>query len=869
VKTVFRERRFKLLLRLMPGAFREEHEREMLRVWKDEAGDAAREGRRRYVWTEALKDTLRVAPREHAAIWSRNLRFAARSLRRSPALAVAAISTLALGIGATAGVFTLVNAVLLRPLPWTDPDRVGILWSVQPSGERTWLSLPELEELQRDVPAFAGVCGLTDLRPTLLLDGGGQEIQALAVSHQFFRVLGVVPRLGRDFSAEDDRDGAAPAAVLSDAFWRAQFGANPAIVGRRIRLNEREYAVIGILPADFALLPASTVLPDRVDVWLPLATHLPARDRSVRFLHVLARLRPDVSFSHAADELEVYGRRVSSQFPTVYRGGRWRFTIQAFKQDVLQGARTALSLIFGLVLLVLLMACANVANLLLARGEARRAELAVRTALGAGPARLAGELLAEALVLAAAASALGFALAAAVPRMLRTLDPGALPRLDGANVDLRVTGFFAAVTLVTTAIFVCVPLVERARLGPPGAALAGRSGGRTRRSARIGRAVVVFQTALATTVAIVALFLSATFEHLHGAELGFATDSLLTARISLSPRYTEGADAARFFESATAVVGKTSGIVGAAAISQLPLSGAMLGSTFVVEQGPDGRRVDADLRGVTPDYFDIVGTRVIQGRAFTGRDRANTPAVAIVDELFARRLSTGGNVVGRRVRWIRQPGVDIEIVGVVRPVRHRGPAEPPRETVYRPFQQHPRSSMFLVAKTRFDAAAAAESMRAAVRTVDPTQPLADVFTMRQRLEKSVARARTSLMLAGALAALALSLGVIGIYGVLAFGVAQRLREFGVRMALGATPAAVRRLVVREGLLLTLMGTAAGAAGAALVASAVRTTLYGTGAMDVRQYVLGIGIVLLPSLLAFWVPARRASAADLNTVLRAE
>jgi putative ABC transport system permease protein len=864
---VFRKRRFTLLLRLLPGAFREEHEREMLRVWEDEAREAGGDGTR--LWVAALTDTVRVAPREHAAIWSRNLRFAARSLRRSPAFAVAAISTLALGIGATAGVFTLVNGVLLRPFPWTDPDRIGIVWPVQPRGERTWLSLPELDDLQRDVPAFAAVAGFTDLRPTLLLDGAGQEIQALAVSHQFFGMLGVVPSLGRDFSPEDDHDGAAPAAILSHAFWRAELGGNPGIVGGRIRLNEREYAIIGVLPSSFTLLPASTVLPDRVDVWLPLATHLPARDRNVRFLHVLARLKADVTFSRAAHELDAFGARVSGRFPAEYRGGAWRFTIQPFTDDVLRSATTALYLIFALVLLVLLMACANVANLLLARSEGRRAELAVRTALGAGPARLAGELLAEALVLAGAGSALGLALAAGVPRMLRALDPGALPRLNETQVDLRVAGFVAGVTLLSIAMFACVPVLERVRAGAISAAIAGRSGGRTRRSARVGGILIVLQTALATTVSIVALFLTATFVHLHGADLGFATDNLLTARISLSPKYAAGADAARFFEAATAAVGQTSGMVGAAAITQLPLSGAMLGSTFVVEPGPDGRRVDADLRGITPDYFDVIGTPLVRGRGFTAQDAANTPHVAIVDELFARRLSPDGHVLGRRVRWFRQPDADIEIVGVVRAVRHRGPAEPPRETVYRPYQQYPRWSMFLVARARFDAAAATESVRVAVRTVDPAQPVADVFTMRQRLDRSIGRVRTSLMLGGVLAMLALSLGLIGVYGVLAFGVAQRLREFGVRMSLGATPAAVRRLVVKEGLMLTLPGIAAGAAGAAVVASVVRSTLYGTGATDVRQYVLGIGIVLLSSAVAFWVPARRASGADPVVVLRAE
>jgi predicted permease len=328
-------------------------------------------------------------------------------------------------------VFTLVNAVLLRPLPWTEPDRVGIVWAVPPTGERTWFSFPELEELQREVSGLASVAGFTDLRPNLVVDGVGHEVQALAVSHQFLTLLGVLPELGRDFSPEDDRNGAAPSVILSDGFWRTRFGADPGILGRPIRLNEREYSVIGVLPSTFAILPASSVLPERVDVWLPLEPHLPSRDRSVRFLHVLARLRADVTFSQASDELHAYGMRVSRQFPAAYRGGQWRFSVTSFKDDVLAKTRTALYLVFGLVLLVLLMACSNVANLLLARGERRRAELAVRTALGAGPARLAAELLAEALVLSAIGSALGFGLAAVAPRILRTVGPGSLTAFAG------------------------------------------------------------------------------------------------------------------------------------------------------------------------------------------------------------------------------------------------------------------------------------------------------------------------------------------------------------------------------------------------------------------------------------------------------
>jgi putative ABC transport system permease protein len=865
---VFRERRYQWLLRLLPGSFREEHERELLRVWKEEAGDANPERHTR-VWAGALKDTMRIAPREFAEAGLRNLSTAMRAFRRAPAFALAAVLTLAIGTGATAAVFTLVNAVVLRPLPFAAPDRVGIVWALQPSGDRTWLSFPELEELQREVPALGAAAGLTDLRPTLIQDGVAHELQALAVSHDFFAVLGVTPTRGRGFSVDDERDGAAPVVILSDGVWRTRFGAQPSVIGRRMRLNDRDYEVIGVLPPTFSLLPASTVMPEHVDLWLPLEPHLPARDRSIRFLHAVARLGPDVTFAQADQQLRAYGMRVTGSLGAVYRGGTWQFTVVPFADDVLKSARTSLSLVFGLVLLVLVMACANVANLLLARGEARRADLSVRAALGAGPARLAGELLSEALVLAVAGSVLGFALAAIVPSLLRAWDPTALPRLEDAEVDFRVAAFTAFVSLGCAAVVAVAPLVERARLRGVNTALVGRSGGRTRRSARAGGALVVIQTALATTVLITTFFLTATLVQLHRTNLGFATERLLTARIGLGPQSAVSADPSRFFDAAVAAVERIPGVVNAAAITQLPLSGAMLGSTFLVEPGPEARRIDADLRGITPDYLDVAGIATMRGRAFNTHDAATAAPVAIVDAAFAERLRPDGDVVGRRIRWVRAPEVEIEIIGVVRSVHHRGPAAPVRETVYRPHRQYARASMFLVTRTTTDPSTIAPDIRAAVSGVDPTQPVADVLTMAQRRDASVQRTRTVLLLAGVLSGLALALTIVGLYGVLSFGVAQRLREFGVRLSLGASPASVRSLVLKEGLTLTSIGLAAGVAGAVGVAMTIRSALFGTNVADPRQYAYGVAAVTVVSVIAFWAPARRASAVDPAITLRAE
>ena len=456
------DRGFRWVLRLLPRSFREEHEREILRVWREEVRDAGDPHSSR-VWIRALKDTLRVAPKDGIRVFQEHRRGGAAAAQIA-AFALTAVLTLALGTGATAAVFGLVNAVLLRPLPWRSPGNVGLVWAVQPSGQRTWLSFPELEDLQQQPGGLSGASGISDLRPQYERGGVGHELQALAVSHGFFGMLGVPTALGRDFAAEDERPDAAPVVILSDAFWRAQLGGDPAAVGRSLRLNGREYSVVGILPASFVLLPASTVSRIAPTCGCRSSRIWRLAIRSVRFLHVVARLGPNATFDWADDELRARGARIPREFPASYPGGTWDLRIVPFKDDVLRDSRVALYLLFGLVLLVLLMACSNVANLLLARGEARRTELAIRTALGAGPARLAGELLAESFLLSACGSALGFGFAAWLPTILRTLDPGALPRLADAGVDWRVVLFVLGLVLLTIVVFASVPLVERLRI---------------------------------------------------------------------------------------------------------------------------------------------------------------------------------------------------------------------------------------------------------------------------------------------------------------------------------------------------------------------------------------------------------------------
>jgi putative ABC transport system permease protein len=824
------------------------------------------ERRRRRLPHAAVSALRDAASREVASLCLRNVALGVRRSRREPGFAIAVVVTLALGTGAAGAVFSLVNAVLLRPLPWRSPESIGLVWATTPAGQRTWLSFAELQDLQRDTRALDGAAGLTDVRPLLTMDDTVREVQALAVSHNMFALLGVRPALGREFTADDDRPGAHPAVILSDAFWRTQYAADSAIVGRTLRLNDREYVVAGVLPESFELLPASSVLPEHADVWLPLEPHLASRERSVRFLHVIARVRGDATFAEASADVQSYGARATSQYAAAYPGGAWSFAIVPFKDDVLVRVRPALSLLAGLVTLVLVMACGNVANLLLARCEARRTELAVRAALGETTVRLAGGLLAEALLLATAGSVAGACLAATVPPALIAIDPGAMPRLTSTRVDGTVVMFMAAVGALTAVVFVAAPLVERLRARALTPLFAGRGAGRTPRAVRFGRCVVIAQTAFATAVVIATAVLVSSFLRLLDTSLGFVADGVASARVTLLPKYQDAPAWTRVFRDVTAA---REGAVAFAAITQLPLSGAQLGSAFAVDASPQAPRIDADLRGITPAYFDVMRVALVAGRAFSDRDDNAAPPVAIVDEGFARRLSPDGNVLGRRIRWIRQPDRDIQIVGVARPVRHRGPDDSPRETVYRPFGQYPRSSMYVVTRGREDRSASAAALTAAVAAVDPRQPLADVASMTQRVERATSRMRTSVMLAGALAALALVLAVVGLYGVLSFAVARRMREFGVRLTLGARPADIRRLVLREGLTLAAGGACIGVLAAALAAAVADATRIGTPGDAIASYAGGAIVVFVASALAFWLPARRASRVEPIVTLRAE
>jgi putative ABC transport system permease protein len=857
---------FRALLRLFPSDMRESHGREMEQVLREQhrtRGPGI--GGLVVFWIRAIVDILRTAPRQHAETFVQDVRYALRGLRRAPAFAAVALATIALGTGATSAVFAVVYSVLIRPLPYPDADRIALVWAVTPEGRRTWLSPPEIDDIRERATALDGVAGLTDLRFALTGAGTPEEVNVVGASANLFQMLGTPSEIGRLFQPADDVETAERVVVLGHGLWTRRFGMSPSVLGTTLRLDGRPYTIVGVLPKDFGIVPPSSVFPARVDAWVPLQTHLPARARDVRYLHAVARVRSDVALDSARQQVAAIGPALSSDFASAYRGRTWNFDLVSMQADVVRGVRPPLLILLATVGLVLLIAAANVATLLLVRGESRRREMAIRIAVGASGSRVIRQLLTEGLVLALIGGAMGLALAGCVPAIARVQALASLPRFADVRIDWYVVAFAGLISCATAVLFTLAPALQRRdgreALSPVA----------SRRSIGVGRGLAAAEVAFAAMVLVVALMLGRSFARILDVAPGFESSHLISARVGLSPQYETPEEINQFFDRALEQVSGLPGVESAAAISQLPLSGSALGSTFtgVVDAAGEPQRIDGHLRGVSTGYFETMGIQLLEGRTLTPADAPSTPFVAVVDELMAKRLSPDGRAVGQRIRWIREPDVDIQIVGIVRPVRHSSLDQDPRPTVYRPHTQYPRSSMYIVARVSRDPAKASSALTSAVHAVDPNQPVSEMATMESLVSRSIAQPAFGAASGFALASLALSLAGVGVYGLLAFAVAQRTREVGVRLAVGASRSQILTLIVKDGARLAFAGVIAGAAGAVALGRWISAIVPGAGAMDAGIVLTAAGTVMCSALLASWLPAQRASRADPSVVLRAE
>lgn len=859
------------LMRLLPVDVREDHGREIAQVLDSQYRELRprRLARLRF-WTSAVVDILAVAPAQHLEILGRDVRYALAGLRRSPGFAAAAVATIALGLGLVTAIFTVVNAVLLRPLPYADPERVALIWAVTPDGTRTWFSAPEVHDLAERSTALEGIAGLTDLRMAFTGGVAPEELDVVAASAALFPLLGVRPHIGQFFTAADDRDAAPGRVVLSHALWLRRFGGAPDVLGRSITLDGRGYTVIGVLPPDFTFVPPSSVFPARADAWVALEPHLPTRARDVRYLHAVARVRSGVTLEAAAHELAAIGRTLAGESSSASGGRAWTFEIVRLQEDVVGAVRPALWLLFAVVALVLLIACVNVAALLLSRAEARRREMAIRAALGASRARLVRQLLTEGLVLALFGGACGLTLAAATPALAMVPALASLPRFAEISVDWRVAVFAGGASMLTALLFTLAPAFELTRRGTSRPQESLRAGASPPGSPRAGRVLITIEVAVASAVLVVALLLVKSFARVVDVDPGFSTDGVTTARVALPPKYTTGAQMTQFFDDVTERLAHAPGVAAAGAVTQLPLSGAALGSTFLsAGSGAEPVRTDVDLRGVTPGYFRAMGIVLLEGRQFERSDSASAAGVAIVDETFARGAWPGADAVGQRIRWFRQPDVELEVVGVARPVRHASLDRTPRPTVYRPHAQYARGTMYLVARSAGSGIVPPSVIEQSVRAVDPDQPVSEPATMAALARRSLARPGFGASLGAVLAAAALLLVAVGVYGLVAFAVRRRTREFGVRLAVGATPRSIVRLVVADVARVAVPGAALGLILAAAGMQRLRSLATEVAAPDAATFAIAAGVVVAMALLACGVPSRRASRIEPLAAFKSE
>jgi len=808
-----------------------------------------------------------------------DVRFAIRTLIKQPAFTLVSLLTLALGIGANTAIFSIVNAVVLRPLPYREPDRVVMMWSHWTRWTKTWVSEPELADYRAQATTLEHVAAIDTA--SFNVTGAGEAVRVGAIQAQAaaFDALGVQPIAGRLFTADEDRPGMAHVALLSEGLWRSQFGSDPSILGRDVQLDAVPYTVVGILPASVRVpIEYSRRTPGQI--WVPLALDKPdPQERGSHGLYAVARMRPGVTLTQAQAEIDTITAGFLKKYPDLY-DPKFGLTLVPAPVEVFGEVRPALLVLLLAVGAVLLIACANVASLLLARSEARQKELAIRAVLGAGHWRIVRQLLTESVLLAAAGGLLGIAVAYGLTRALVVLDPLKIPRVQDVTLDTTVLLFTAALALLTGLLFGIFPALHAAR-GDLQPAL--KEGGRDSRVATgwLRRVLVVGEIAASVVLVAAALLLARSFARLLDVDAGFNASHALTLRTSL-PRasYPNATAQVTAYTEIGRRLRESPGVVAAGAVTGLPLASTR-GDWGIRVEGltpPPGGSFAADWQVVTPGYFEAVGTPLRSGRTFTDADRADTLPVIVVNETMALTFWPGTSAIGHRLTMGGSMRF-ITVVGVVADAHHRGLDQTPRPEMYRPHAQFrygatdPNAaavdSMTWVVRTVADPAAAIGHARAAIRAVDPALGVSEVATMERVLADSTSDRRLNMLLFAMLGGLALALATVGVYGVIAYSVTQRTHEIGVRMAIGARPGDVMRMMLDEGGKLALAGVALGSAMALAGARLIRGLLFNVSAADPITFIVVAAGLFGIALLASYIPARRATRVDPMVALRGE
>jgi putative ABC transport system permease protein len=806
-----------------------------------------------------------------------DLRYALRMLRKSPGFTAVAVITLALGIGANTAIFSVVNAVLIRPLPYPNANRLVMIWERRlPDGEPQNPTSPAtFLNWKEHATVFEQTAAYFDW--TKILTGGAapERLNVQEVSPNFFALLGVKAALGRTLLAsEDNVDGANDVVVLSFELWQRRFGSDPRIVGRNIVLNGRPQTVVGVMPRGFQFfVKHGSLAQEQPQAWLPLT--FSAKDPSFhgRYLQAVGLLRPGVTLPQAQSAMSSLALSLEAQDPESMKN--WTVNLVPLRTQFVGAIEPTLRVLLGAVGLVLLIACANVATLLLARSKSRSHEIAIRVALGAKPWQVIRQILTESLLLAVIGAATGLLLARWSSSALLALAPKGLIPLEGAEVDLRVLAFTAGVAVVTGLLFGVVPAVHAARERPNEELKeGGRSGSESVHSGRTRNSFVVAEIALALVILAGAGLLIRSFSRLMGVDPGFQSKGILTARVELpNSKYKDDAKVSEFYAQLLERIRQLPGVRSASADAYLPFTGDIAGTGVEVEGRPPlsaAEQPEVDVAVVEPHFFETLGIPLLSGRTFNDREAREVSHNVVISQSMARKLWPNEDPVGKRVTiHMKDQDVPSQVIGVVGDVKHTGLDSEIHATAYWPHPELAYNFMTLVIRTDGDPLALAPAVRQAVWSLDKDQPVVDISTMEDLLWVSLARARFSTVVLGVFAGMALLLAVTGIYGVVSCSVAERTREIGIRVALGAQRTDVLRMVLRQGLTLAGVGIAIGIAVALGATRLLTSLLFGTSPSDPATFASVAGLLIAVALSACYVPARSAMKVDPMVALRYE
>ena len=811
-----------------------------------------------------------------------DLRNALRMMRSSPGFTAVAMLTLALGIGANTAIFSVIDSVLLRPLPFEDPAGLVMVWennSQHPNPHNT-VSPPDFLDWQRRNSVFSEMAALFDQRANLTGNGAPQEVVLQDVSANFFSVLGVSPILGPGFTAENGKPGHDDVLVLSYGFWKERFASDPGIIGKAVVLNGHPQTVVGVAPRDFTwFIKDGSFTGAKPQMWTPFIFPASFSDRKGvgRFLTVVARLKPGATAPQAQSQMNTIAARIAEEYPDF--NGYWGANVVTVREQISGDLRPALLILFGAVAFVLLIACANVSSLLLARAAAREREIAVRTAIGASPWRIARQLLTESVLLALIGGGIGVALAVWGTNLLLAASPENLLDLRSIPIDWRVLAFAAGATLLAGLLFGFLPSYISAHSGISETLKEGGRGssaGKRRQFAR--SAFVVAQMCLALVLLAGSGLLIRSFVRLVGVDPGFDASHLLTFKVSLpSSKYGKDPACLAFFRQLLARISALPGVRSVSMNTFPPFSGLGSATGVHVLSQPERSLMDlpvAAVRVIGKDYFPTMQIPLHSGRTFNDQELTEERHVVIINQAFADQYLKGVNPLGQKaVIYMKSleesKNTPSEIIGVVGDVRQMSLDTPAEPTVYWPHPELVVSEMTIVVRTTNDPLTLVSAVRSELQQIDPEQPMAAIATMDQLLAGSLSRSRFTMLVLGVFAALALVLACVGIYGVIAYSVTQRTQEFGIRMALGANPRDVLRLVLGQGTRLTLLGIGFGIVAAIIVTRLMATLLYGVSATDPLTFTAVALLLALVALAACYIPARRATRVDLIVALRYE